>query len=64
MTKAANLQVTHGTAELQPGVKMHYVEAGAGYLPTGSRHVTGSEHGRSRCDEGLRGLMKADSLVA
>ena len=22
--------VTHGTAELQPGVKIHYVEAGTG----------------------------------
>jgi pimeloyl-ACP methyl ester carboxylesterase len=30
MTDTADLQVTHGTAELRQGVKMHYVEAGAG----------------------------------
>ena len=35
-----------------------------GYLPTGSCEATGSEHGRPRCNDGLRVLMMDDSLVA
>ena len=34
------------------------------YLPTGSGETTGAEHGRPRCNEGLRGPLKADSLMA
>ena len=34
------------------------------YLPTGSCEATGSEHGRPRCNDGLRVLMMDDSLVA
>ena len=34
------------------------------YLPTGSGEAAGSEQGRSGCNESLRGLLKADSLVA
>ena len=34
------------------------------YLPTGWCEATGSEHGRPRCNDDLRGVTKADSLVA
>ena len=34
------------------------------YLPTGWCEATGSEHGRPRCNDGLRGVIKADSLAA
>ena len=34
------------------------------YLPAGSGETTGAEHGRPRCNEGLRGPLKADSLMA
>ena len=35
-----------------------------GYLPTGWLDAAGAVWGGSRCNEGLRGLLKADSLVA
>ncbi|RYC30302.1 hypothetical protein D3273_19225, partial [Lichenibacterium minor] len=32
------------------------------YLPTGWFEATGSEHGRPRCNDDLRGVKKADSF--
>ena len=54
-----------GAHAIQVSDDKSIIEAAASlYLPTGSGEATGAEHRRSRCNEGLRGLLKADSLVA
>ena len=59
--KEMNKNTCHGAGSSEPEKAR---VADAAYLPTGSRKATGSEHGRLRCNEGLRGLTKADSLAA